>query len=494
MSNETFAKALKTESTHTLTTNGAEAFNTTGSKLVDLFATIGALRHRSKADINRLFMNAYNEDPLRATKIAFYARDIREGCGERDTFRCILKWLANNHPEALKSNLDLIGVYGRYDDLYALIGTSLENEMWTVMKNQFEEDLQNMQQGHAVSLLAKWIKTPDASSKRTRALGIETAKKLGYSVYDFKRKLRALRKHLNIIERYMSAKEWNKITYSEVPSRAMMVYRNAFKRNDEERFNAFKESLAKGKTKINASTLFPYDLVNKVLHGENDDILNTQWEALPDFIESENNAIVVADVSGSMGCDNGIPMATSIGLAMYFAEHNTGAFHNLFMTFSQKPEIQQIEGETLFERIQNLRKAAWGMSTNFEAIFDKLLNVAIENNISNDEMVKSIIVITDMEFNEAMGNCRKAKSDWGFYNQMVEKYNQAGYAIPNIVFWNASSNKDTYHTSFDVSGVQMVSGHSTANFKYIVKCVNETPYEIMREVIDSERYAPITIA
>ena len=180
MSNEIFATALKTESTHTLTENGAEAFNTTGSRLVDLFATIGALRRRAREDINRLFMNAYNEDPLRATKIAFYARDIREGCGERDTFRCILKWLANKHPEALINNLDLIGVYGRYDDLYTLIGTSLEDEMWAVMKKQFEEDLKNMQQGHNISLLAKWIKTPDASSKKTRALGIETAKKLGY--------------------------------------------------------------------------------------------------------------------------------------------------------------------------------------------------------------------------------------------------------------------------------------------------------------------------
>jgi len=219
-----------------------------------------------------------------------------------------------------------------------------------------------------------------------------------------------------------------------------------------------------------------------------------QWDAMPDFIESENNAIVVADVSGSMTCNNGIPMATSIGLAIYFAEHNHGDFHNLYMTFSEHPEIQTVEGTTLYEKVINLTTANWGMNTSFESVFDKLLNMAISNNISADDMVKSIIVITDMEFDAATGYYRNDNNVWGFYEAMVEKYHAAGYEIPNIVFWNASSRNDTYHSNMNVSGVQMISGHSTANFKYVTKAVGMTPYELMLEVVDSERYQPITIA
>ena len=486
--------AMREETTHTYTENGAEAFNTTGSDLVDLFGCIGSLRGWNKADISELFANAYREDPLLATKIAFYSRDIREGCGERDTFRHILRYLAKKHPEALKCNLDLIGVYGRYDDLYSLIDTPLEEDMWKAMKDQFEEDVRNMKQGHNVSLLAKWIKTPDASSKKTKALGIKTAIKLGYSVYEFKRILRALRKHIGIIESHMSAKEWDKITYSEVPSRAMMIYRNAFLRNDEKRFTEYKISLKKGESKINAGVLYPYDLVEKVMYNDIDsDIINAQWDSLPDFVKSDNNAIVVADVSGSM---SGRPMATAIGLAIYFAEHNHGEFKDMFMTFSANPKIQYVKGDSLYEKVQNLSMAEWGMNTDFEAVFDNLLDIAKRHNVSDKDMVKSIIVVTDMEFDQASGAYWEGtdSTDWGFYNEMVRKYENAGYTIPNIVFWNASSRNSIYHTKAHVKGVQMISGSSVANFQYVMRAVGMTPYEMMLETINSSRYNPITIA
>ncbi|MBQ6311708.1 MAG: DUF2828 family protein, partial [Lachnospiraceae bacterium] len=186
-----FAEAAKKTAVFTRTENGAVALNTTGDARLDLFGLIGSLRNAEKARITRLFSEAYKADPLFATKIAFYARDVRGGLGERQTFRTILQYMAELHPEALRPNLDLVGVYGRYDDLYCLIGTPLENEMWAAMKKQLEEDRRNLQEGNAVSLLAKWIKTADASSEATRKLGILTAQKLGYSVYEFKRIVRA---------------------------------------------------------------------------------------------------------------------------------------------------------------------------------------------------------------------------------------------------------------------------------------------------------------
>ena len=192
----------------------------------------------------------------------------------------------------------------------------MEDEMWASMKKQFEEDRVNLQAGNAISLLAKWIKTADASSERTRKLGILTAQKLGYSVYEFKRLVRAMRKHIGVVETLMSAGRWDEIRYSAVPSRAMMIYRNAFMKHDRERYSAFVQKAVSGAEKIHSATLFPYDIVEKIMnmswagfHIVDNDVLEAQWRQLPDYVEAGTNALVIADTSGSM---YGRPMATSV--------------------------------------------------------------------------------------------------------------------------------------------------------------------------------------
>lgn len=372
-----FADEMRKEAAFTRTENGAVALNTTGDACLDLFSTIGALRKADDVRVQSLFAEAYKENPLFATKIVFYARDIREGLGERKVFRTLLKYMADVHPEALKKNLDLIGVFGRYDDLYCLIGTSLEEDMWSAMKKQFEEDLKNLNEGNAVSLLAKWIKTADASSKETRRLGILTAQKLGYPVYNFKRIVRSMRKQIEVVESLMSANRWSEIKYSKVPSRAMMIYRNTFMKHDKDRFEAFVNKAVAGDEKINSATLYPYDIVEKILYKKEDSsVLEAQWRQLPNYIEENTNAVVMADVSGSM---YGRPMATSIGLAIYFAERNVGAYHNMFMTFSADPKIELLKGETLQQKILNTSKAEWGMNTNLCAAFENVLKIAVDN-------------------------------------------------------------------------------------------------------------------
>lgn len=483
-----FAEALSNESKTTYTENGQKALNTTSDSCLDLFGSIGSLRSRNDSEVERLFAEAYKEDKLLATKILFYARDIREGCGERKTFRTILKYLANYHPEAIIPNLDLIGVYGRYDDLYCLIGTPVENEMWDAMKKQFEEDIENLKHGNAVSLLAKWIKTPDASSKKTRALGIQTALKLGYSVYKFKRLLRNLRQRIDIVERHMSAGEWDKIKYSEVPSRAMTIYRKAFAKHDPERYSEFVNKALTGEEKINSSTLYPYDIVEKILYKNEDSrTLEAQWRQLPNYVEEGTNAIVMADVSGSM---YGRPMATSIGLAIYFAERNKGAYHNLFMTFSERPDICTVKGDTLNQKIIFLGRANWGMNTDLEAGFRKVLDIAIHNHVAPEDMVKSIIVVSDMEIDHAAyGSSR----NWLFYDQMKLMYKDHGYEIPNLVFWNVDSRNDVFHADAKRKGVQLCSGQSITTFKQLMGCIGMTPMEMMLKVINSERYEAITV-
>nr|DAP12586.1 MAG TPA: protein of unknown function (DUF2828) [Caudoviricetes sp.] len=480
-----FANAMKEESKFTRTENGAVALNTTSDARLDLFGTIGALRDADENRITTLFSEAYAQDKLFATKIAFYARDIRCGLGERKTFRTIIRYMAEHHPEALRPNLDLIGVFGRYDDLYELIGTPLEDDMWKAMKNQFEEDLKNLNEGKAISLLAKWIKTADASSTETRKLGILTAQKLGYPVYNFKRIVRNMRKQIGVVESLMSAGKWNEIKYPEVPSRAMMIYRRAFAKHDPDGFNEFINKADKGEVKINASTLYPYDIVEKILCGrENNKVLEAQWKALPNYVEQGTNALIMADVSGSM-C--GRPMATSIGLAIYFAERNTGAYHNLFMTFSGNPQIVSLKGETLEQKVRNVDKTNWDMNTDLKAAFEKVLDIAEKNNVPQEEMPKAIVVISDMEI-DYCGN-----KDWTFYDKMANKFQKAGYVIPNIIFWNVASRHDVFHADAKRKGVQLASGQSVTVFKQVLQNLGYNPIEAMENTINSERYDCITV-
>lgn len=490
-----FADYLKTETTRTYTENGATAINTTGSALLDMFGSAGSLRMADENRITTIFAEAFKEDPLLATKALFYIRDIREGLGERRTFRIMLRYAAKHHPMAIQPNLNLIGEYGRWDDVYSLMDTPLEDHMWGVVQHTLLNDIRLMNQGKPVSLLAKWLKTADASSPKTKELGVKTARAIGMSVYDYKRVLRQLRRYIKVTEVQMSGNQWDRIDYETVPSRAMLNYRRAFSRHDGERFGRYLNKAVKGEAKIHAATLFPYDIIEKYIpqygwfsggfHARYNEALEAQWKALPDYVGTEANAMVIADTSGSM---SGRPIASAIGLAIYFAQRNKGAFHNLWMSFSADSRVQHLRGETLAQQLNNIDTEHWDCNTNLERAFMNILDIAAQNRVHPDEMVKSLIVISDMEIDHCCG------SSWLFYDEMRHRYAMAGYEIPNIVFWNVNSRHDIFHADKNRKGVQLCSGQSASTFKTLMKSIGMTPMEMMYQVLNSERYAPIKIA
>lgn len=478
----TFVKAASREANLTATENGATALSTTENAVLDLFSTIGALRNASEDRVVNLWKAAFKENPALAMRTLFYARDVRGGLGERETFRTILKHLAQTAPEYVKENIALVGYFGRFDDLYSLVGTPCEEAMWSFMKDQFKMDLAAMSEGKSVSLLAKWIKTPDASSDATRKMGIQTALKLGYNVKTFKKDLRTLRKYLDIPEIKMCANEWDTICYKNVSANCMMKNRNTFKSHDETGFKAYLDNVKKGKTSIKAGTLYPYDIVEKYLYGResDNDVLNLQWEALPNYAEDEN-VLIMADVSGSM---TGRPMATSIGMAMYFAERNKGDFHGLFMTFSGEPDFVKVKGSTIADRIRNISRADWGMNTNLDAAMSKVLSLAKKSNIAKEDMPKAFVIISDMEIDR----CAETNNNELFYDRWKEKFEDAGYDVPSIVFWNVNSRHDIYHSDSNIKGVQYYSGQSVSVFKNIFQGIEFNPVEAMMSVLMNERY------
>jgi hypothetical protein len=283
----------------------------------------------------------------------------------------------------------------------------------------------------------------------------------------------------------------------------MHNYGSAFAKHDHERFDAYLKSVSKGETKINSSVLFPYDLVEKYMTrgcfsrccGDcyvstmEDAVVEAQWKALPNYLTKPVNAIVMADVSGSMGSMGGRPMATSIGLATYFAQHNTGWYHNQYLTFTSTPSFINLkEGASLLECVQKVASAGVGYSTNLEAAFNKILETAVFYKIPKNQMPKTLVVISDMEIDRYMRPGRH----WDFLKVMEARFNAKGYALPKVVMWNVNARKDTVlsqdeHTIF-------ISGQSPSSFKTLCQNLDGvTAYELMLQVLNGPAYAKVTI-
>ena len=507
-----FANAMYRAGSEKLTENGAFAYDSTAQgALLDLFSQIGALRPRSDQDIRQKFAAAFKEDKLLATKMMFYAGDIREGgLGERRTFRVCLRWMAENHPDIVLKNLELIPHFNRFDSLFELVGTKCESAMWEMVAKTLTEDVRAMKSSTAtkhipVSLLAKWMPSENTSSEKTRAMAAKAIRALKLTPRKYRKMLSALRKHIGVTERLMSAGEWGLIDYAKVPSYAMHNYGSAFAKHDHERFDAYLKSVSKGETKINAGVLYPYDLVGKYLQSgyygyrshygdcnvcdKMDSVVETQWKAMPNYLTKPMNAVVMADVSGSMMSSNGRPMATSIGLAIYFAQHNTGAFHNQYMTFTSDPHFINIkEGASLLDCVKQVASAGVGYSTNLERAFNEVLEVAVTNHVPKIQMPETIVVISDMEIDKYMRPGRH----WDFLKTMRYRFEAFGYKLPKIVLWNVEARKDTVLSQSE--DVIFISGQSASSFKALCQNLDGvTAYELMLQVLNAKAYTKVCI-
>ena len=495
--------ALKREDNYTLTENLAVTHKSTLNKLLDFFALGGALRSRTADEIIDLFDKAWSENPLLAWKCAFYFRDIRGGQGERQTFRTILHYMGEAHPEVVKKNLANIAFFGRWDDLYVLVGTRSEQAMWEFMNNQFQLDMVSQ----TPTLLGKWLKSENTSSKISRALGKATRNAFGLTSKSYRKALALLRTKINIVEKKMCSNNWGSIKYDQVPSRASMIYRNAFRKHDADRYQAFLDAVEKGEVEIKTATLYPYDVIRAIDQiGKNDQTLSLQWDNLPDYTNGgEESAIVVADTSGSMFGDRWAgrtrtvaPIYVSVSLAMYFAERAKGPFQGHFITFSGKPALQEVIGDNIWRRWKNLSRADWQGNTNLQAVFDLILRTAVQNRLPQEEMVKKIYIISDMEFDSCVTwgsgyGYRYSKPQLTNFHAIAAKYKSAGYDLPTLVFWNVDARNNQSPITIDDKGVFLVSGLSPSIFQHLMNSQCLDAVGMMLEVLNKERYNQITI-
>ncbi|KAJ1695333.1 hypothetical protein LUZ63_012031 [Rhynchospora breviuscula] len=419
-------------------------------------------------------------------------------------------------------------------------------------------DLKHLNSGkiQKIGLAAKWCPSLDKSFDQSTLLCEAIARIMfprnAYPEYEFlseqqyvllvRNRLRRevlvpIRKVLKLPEVYMSAQRWADLPYSRVASVAMKRYKKLFKKYDKERFEEYLTKVEEGKAKISAGALFPHEIAAPAYRGEDDKVAELQWQRVVDDLLEKgtlSNCIAVCDVSGSM---SGTPMEVCIALGVLVSELSEEPWKGKVITFHESPSIQIIRGKSLKEKISFVRGINWGMSTDFQAVFDQILDTAVRAKIKPEGMVKKVFVFSDMEFNVARGGGyhhwetesesetdseesvdeteseaeseeetnSEAETDseeeteyksWETdYEVICKKFEAKGYGdvVPEIVFWNLRDSTSTPVTA-NQKGVALVSGFSKNSLKIFLEGKSvPTPEEVMMEAISGEEYRKLIV-
>ena len=494
---------LEKQENYSITENGAVGYKSSSSALVDINYKVSSLRQCDDNQIIKLFDEAFRENREYALKWLFFARDVREGLGERRLFRICYKRLLELDTNAFYKNLDNISEYGRWDDLVSLIGISHDSDkhIIAIIQNQLNKDLANFKENKQISLLAKWLPSENASSTHTKIMAKKIIRLLGMTPRKYRLMLSELRAYSNVVEVQMSNNEWDKIDYGEVPSLANLKYKHAFLKHDETRRQEYLNSVERGESKINIAVATPVDVVSKYNAGwhkikDHDQTLELAWKNLKDIMVEDT--MVVADGSGSMTMlVSGRTMALDVAnaLAIYTAEHNSGIYKNKYITFSSRPQFVEFkETDSLKTKLEIARKHDEASNTNIEAVFDLILNIAIENDLPQEEMIKNILIISDMEFDAAQSGWFNESNilTKSLFEVIAGRYADARYALPRLIFWNVNSRTQTIPLTENELGVALVSGFSQNVLKMVMSCKYD-PYEVLIETITCPRYDRIKV-
>lgn len=489
------------------TENGALGFATTTHPLLDMNFKVSSFRSRSEQEITEEFIKAFYSDRKYSVKWLFFLRDILEGLGERRTFRICLRYLAVSHPQIARAVLKLVPEYGRFDDLLTLLDTPLRKEVSEIMQQQLRKDVNGMRNNQPISLLAKWLPSINTSSKETRRLAEMLAQDFGMSPRIYRKILAELRAYLDVVEVKMTAQKWSEVSYEKVPAKASMKYDKAFTNHDAKRHEEYLEQVMLGQVKLNAKGLVPHEIVHKMMKGnygfalQDDKLSELMWNCMVEQgFQNEwgfDDCIVVADGSGSMyttvsGESSLRAIEVCNALAIYFAQQLKGIYHNKAITFSQTPRfIDLSHGKTLKEKLEILFAHNEVANTNIEAVFDLLLRVARSNKISQEELPKQVLIISDMEFDMARGHygygSKNDFDDEKLFEKIERRYHSAGYQMPRLIFWNVCGRTDTIPLVDAEQGVCLLSGFSQNAMKVAVHKEID-PYESLLKTLDTSRY------
>ena len=522
----------------TLTENGAVTYAGFGDKLIDLNNAVMTLRNKSDNEVKRLFEEVYNEDPKSAVKWLFQVGDIREGKGERRTFNLGMDFLSENHPDVAIQMIPLIPEYARYDYATRLIRSDNKEVADAALKftvDQVKADRDALKNNGSPSLLAKWLPSIQTKDKEERKIAFAIEKTMGLDHKQYRKMLSEIRDHLNIIEKNLSTHTMDKVNFEHLTSHQNLKFSEAFQRHCPEERKDYLQKVMAGEAKMNAGVVYPYEIIHRYRAGSygsyalktqqyNMD-LEAMWKMLPDKVKGDNSTIVIRDGSGSMMSSiNSNTTATCLevatALAIYFAEHQSGDMKDKYITFSANPEVVDMSHlTTLKEKIDLSYQQTDCTNTNMEKTCQLLLDTFKQNHIPNDEIPKNMLIVSDMEFDEATRprrnlwssryqNEQEASSYDGWTDTLFEsiqkQWKEEGYELPRLIFWQVNANRALAPVIDNDRGLIVLSGFSTNTLDMVLsgdfektvidretgeeKKVTLTPQEQLEKILAQERY------
>lgn len=541
-------ESLDIKSPDTTTQNGDPAYSTTNLKCLDFFSNVcrdgNKLSSYMESQIVKLLPQCWNESPLDTLKLIFNKRDCRGGAGEKKIFEVSYKWLITNHFDTALKNLEFIPEFGYYKDLLNFLDTPMDKEVYKLFSNNLKKDLSALKEYNNTRGVATVMENKNGESSTTLELGViemddnisetegsteETKedlvgrvinlpsislaakwapsigchhdKKYGackhlsyflgfndkYEARYRKDILNPLRQYLKTVERLMSSKKWNEIDFSKVPSVAMRKLKGAFKRHDPVRFEKWISEVKSGKSKVNSKQLMPHELVKKI-----DGVSEIQWKSLVEETKklgSFNRTLPVCDLSGSMGCGDGIAYWVSIALGLLLSECAQPPFNGLMVTFSANPQFFNIDGGSLKQRVDSILKSpSHGLNTDLVKTFRVILDRCKSGGITTDNMPEKILIISDMQFDQANPGLNVTS-----YDMIKNMYMESGYKLPSVVFWNVHGDLKIFPVRRNEYNTCTISGFSPSILKTVLSGDIPDPYTIMRRTLDDTRYSCLTV-
>ena len=529
---------------------GSDVYETTGDARVDLSVMLvrGLTAEKIQAGVEAVLAMPSKEALEDLCVLLFQTRNIRGGKGERALAYDMLAALDKKQHALSLALLPLFSHYGCWKDLFVLgQNVAFKETVLDLTVKQFAADNAAIKaEGGKVSLLAKW-------APREKSFNGLLAKWLANRLFPnsailsermkaYRKMVSALNKHIDTVEVKMCDRHFADIEPSHVPGRALQKYRKAFLNEASTFKNGHHDKFARGERSTEydriegaqhfsehfaagakgdvilkgADTVYPHEVVQAVYHSHDDseaekNLRLGQWLALVKKAQEGGalkNCLAMCDFSGSM---DGLPKMVSLALGMLIAEVSGS---NKILTFDSEPQWHTFNpAHNLYEKIAFIGNIGHGLSTDFQKAMDLVLQDIKERRCRPEDVVKDLIVFTDMGWDQACSSSEQSPwtgnsyrhnvktEQWQTHIQMIrENFKRAGedmwgvpFVPPRIVIWNLRAAYDDFHARADEEGVVMLSGWSPALFKVLQEKGVEvlTPYAALRFQLDDPMYQPV---
>lgn len=442
-------------------------------------------RNATEEEIIENFRRIFYSGTSYSIKLLFFIRDKVNGLGERRVFRVLLNYLGNEHPKYIENNLTLIPKYGRWDDLYSLFNTKVEDAVIDLFRNQIQIDINS----NKPSTLGKWLKSENTSSKESRSFGNKTRRLLGYSPKEYRRLLSSLRRKIDIVETNISRREYSKINYENLTELNIKKYKKAFLKNDKADYEKFKLENPK-KTFIFKSLENIISIIRETLNNPGINSIEDMYLKNLEYLIDKNikdlntfeDTLIINGIEGELIQNKNRYFDILISTILLYNKLNLNSFKNYYMSFKNNPKFNKLTSTDYIGNIKSISKNNINYNMDLNSALDLLLFTSIKKNLKPEAIPKSIMFIynksEDMSFNDL--------------KFISEKWINSGFEMPKIKLWNLKDLSSKFSISYKDNMV-VINGYNKYIWKYILESREVKNSNIIIDKFNNIQYTDLII-